>query len=59
MSFFPTLYGFVVVVTNEKGEYLLLKRNSHKKLFPNKWAVVAAGPYLLPRKNIDALLKKS
>jgi isopentenyldiphosphate isomerase len=37
-------YGMVCVVTNEKGQILLLKRSPDKKLFPNKWFVVSAGP---------------
>lgn len=36
--------AILVIVINDNDEILLLKRASHKKYFPNKWAGVAAGP---------------
>lgn len=39
-----TLHGIACAVINKRGEILLLKRSSDKKLFPNKWFVVGAYP---------------
>lgn len=37
-------HAIACVALNEEGKILLLKRSPEKKLFPNKWFVVAAYP---------------
>lgn len=38
------IYAMACTVVNNNGEVLLLKRALDKQFFPNKWAVVGAGP---------------
>jgi len=39
------VHGMACLVINFKRQLLILKRSPDKKLFPNKWAPVAAGPF--------------
>lgn len=50
-----SVYAFIF---NEKGEVLLQKRSSNKKLWPNLWDITAGGHVLAGEFGIQALIRE-